>query len=100
MKVFWTDTAVKHLSGIYAYIAQNSPQYARRIVERLTRRSEQISKFPSSGRIVPEFEMEQIREIIEGSYRIIYYIKPAQIDRLAVIYGSQQITEHYPPLCD
>ena len=62
MKVFWTDTAVKHLSGIYAYIAQNSPQYARRMVDRLTRRSEQISKFPASGRIVPEFEAEQIRE--------------------------------------
>ncbi len=64
MKLFWTDTAVKHLSGIYAYIAQNSPQYARRIVDRLTRRSEQISQFPSSGRIVPEFETEQIREVI------------------------------------
>lgn len=97
MKVFWTDTAVKHLSGIYAYIDQNSPQYARRMVDRLTRRSEQISQFPSSGRIVPEFETEQIREVIEGSYRIIYYIKPDQIDILAVIHGSQQITEDYPP---
>ncbi len=97
MKVFWTDTAVKHLSGIYAYIAQNSPQYARRVVDLLTRRSEQISKFPSSGRIVPEFETEQIREVIEGSYRIIYYIKPDQIDVLAVIHGSQQITEYFPP---
>lgn len=97
MKVFWTDTAVKHLSGIYAYIAQNSPQYARRMVDRRTRRSEQISQFPSSGRIVPEFETEQIREVIEGSYRIIYYIKPDQIDILAVIHGSQQITEDYPP---
>ena len=97
MKVFWTDTAVKHLSGIYAYIAQNSPQYARRMVDRLTRRSEQISQFPASGRIVPEFEAEQIREVIEGSYRIIYYIKPDQIDILAVIHGSQQITDDYPP---
>jgi addiction module RelE/StbE family toxin len=97
VKVFWTDTAVKHLSGIYAYIAQNSPQYARRVVDLLTRRSEQISKFPSSGRIVPEFETEQIREVIEGSYRIIYYIKPDQIDVLAVIHGSQQITEYFPP---
>jgi plasmid stabilization system protein ParE len=97
VKLFWTDTAVKHLSGIYAYIAQNSPQYARRVVDLLTRRSEQISKFPSSGRIVPEFETEQIREVIEGSYRIIYYIKPDQIDVLAVIHGSQQITEYFPP---
>ena len=92
MKVYWTDTAVKHLLAIYAYIAQNSPQYAARVVDRLTRRSEQIANFPLSGRIVPEFQTEQIREVIEGSYRIIYYIKPDQIDVLAVIHGSQQIT--------
>ena len=61
------------------------------VVDSITRRSEQIASFPLSGRIVPEFETEQIREVIEGSYRIIYYIKPEQIDVLAVIHGSQQI---------
>ncbi|MCA2643318.1 MULTISPECIES: type II toxin-antitoxin system RelE/ParE family toxin [unclassified Microcystis] len=91
MKVFWTETAVNHLSSIYNYISQNSPQYAQRLVERLTRRSEQIANFPFSGRIVPEFETEQIREVIEGSYRIIYYIKPEQIDVIAVLHAAQNI---------
>lgn len=92
MNVYWTATAVENLSAIYAYIAQTSPQYAARIVDRITRRSEQIASFPLSGRIVSEFETEEIREIIEGSYRIIYYIKPEQIDVLAIIHDSQQIT--------
>ena len=91
MKVYWTETAVENLSAIYTYIAQNSPQYAAIIVDRITRRSEQVVNFPLSGRIVPEFETEQIREVIEGSYRIIYYIKPEQIDVLAVIHGAKQI---------
>jgi addiction module RelE/StbE family toxin len=91
MKVFWTETAVNHLSAIYNYISQNSPQYAQRLVERLTRRSEQIANFPFSGRLVPEFETEQIREVIEGSYRIIYYIKPEQIDVIAVLHAAQNI---------
>jgi plasmid stabilization system protein ParE len=60
-------------------------------VERLTRRSEQIANFPFSGRLVPEFETEQIREVIEGSYRIIYYIKPEQIDVIAVLHAAQNI---------
>lgn len=92
MKVYWTETAVENLSAIYAYVAQTSPQYAARVVDRITKRSEQITNFPLSGRIVPEFETEQIREVIEGSYRIIYYIKGEQIDVLAVIHGSQEIT--------
>lgn len=92
MKVYWTETAVENLSAIYAYIAQTSTQYAARVIDRITKRSEQIANFPLSGRIVPEFETEQIREVLEGSYRIIYYIKGEQIDVLAVIHGSQEIT--------
>jgi plasmid stabilization system protein ParE len=42
--------------------------------------------------VVSEFATEQIREVIEGSYRIVYYIRPEQIDILAVLHGSQQIT--------
>jgi len=91
MKVFWTDTAVENLSAIYIYIAQNFSQNAERLIDKLTRRSEQITNFPLSGRVVAEFETKQIREVIESSYRIIYYIKSDQIEILAVIHGSQQI---------
>ena len=55
MRVFWTETAVNHLSSIYNYIGSQSTQYAQRIIEKLTNRSEQIAQFPLSGRIVPEF---------------------------------------------
>jgi len=62
-----------------------------RMVDRLTRRSQQISAYPLSGRIVPEYEIDTIREVIEGPYRIIYHIKPDQIDVLAVIHGAMNI---------
>jgi toxin ParE1/3/4 len=91
MKVFWTDAAVQHLSSIYSYIAQNSPAYAEKVIDQLTRRSQQIANFPLSGRKVPEFETTQIREVIEGVYRIIYYVKPEQIEILAVLHGAQQL---------
>jgi plasmid stabilization system protein ParE len=91
VKVHWTDTARDHLRAIHAYIASNSPQYALRVVDRLTRRSQQIALFPLSGREVPEFSVPQVREILEGPFRIIYYLKPDQIDVLAVIHGAQQI---------
>ena len=91
MNVYWTDTAVAHLQVIHDYIALDSPEYAKRVVDRLTRRSQQIAEFPQSGRIVPEMSDENIREVIEGNYRIIYLIKPEQIDVLAVIHGAQQL---------
>jgi len=93
MRVHWTDTALRHLDAIYRFIAQDSPVYAKRMVDRLTRRSQQIGEFPLSGRTVPEYEMKQIREVIEGPYRIIYYIKTGQIDVLAVLHGAQDIAQ-------
>lgn len=91
MKVHWTATAQAHLDAIHAFIAQDSPEYARRMVDRLTRRSQQIAKFPFSGRRVPEYNVHFIREVIEGSYRIIYCIKSDQIDVLAVIHGAMDV---------
>jgi len=91
MKVYWTDTAEGHLDAIYNYIAQDSPEYAKRVVDRLTRRSQQIADFPLSGRRVPEYDIDQIHEVFEAPYRIIYYIKPDQIDVLAVIHGAMII---------
>ena len=93
MKVYWTQNAIKHLTNIYEYIAQNSPTYAIRMVDRITQRSEQISTQPFSGRKVPEYEAEDIRELIEKPYRIIYRLKQDQIDVLAVIHGAQLLPE-------
>ncbi|MDZ7803473.1 type II toxin-antitoxin system RelE/ParE family toxin [Thiohalophilus sp.] len=93
MKVHWTNTAIRHLDGIYDYIAQDSPVYAKQQVDRLTRRSEQIAAFPQSGRMVPEFKREDIREVIEGPYRLIYVIKTEQIDILSVFHGAQKLPD-------
>ncbi len=91
MRVHWTNNAQDHLDAIYAYIAQDSPEYALRMVDRLTRRSLQIADAPFSGRRVPEYDLEQIREVIEGPYRIIYHIKPDQIDVIAVLHGARNV---------
>ena len=93
MRVHWTNNAIEHLVNIYEHIALNSPIYAKRMVDRITRRSEQIGDQPLSGRKVPEYEYEDIRELIERPYRIIYRIQSDQIDVLAVIHGARLLPE-------
>jgi toxin ParE1/3/4 len=87
--VSWTDTAISHLIAIYDYIARDSPFYAQRMIDRITRKSQQIGQFPRSGRVVPEYERDDLREVIEKPYRIIYRIRPDQIDVIAVVHGAQ-----------
>jgi toxin ParE1/3/4 len=91
MNVYWTETAIQQLSNLYTYLCQTSPPYAQRTIDRLTRRSQQIATFPNSGRVVPEFDNDRIREIIEGKYRIIYTIQANQIEVLAVLHGAQSL---------
>jgi toxin ParE1/3/4 len=93
MKVYWTQNAIEHLVNIYEYIALNSPTYAKRMADKITRRSEQIADHPFSGRKVPEYDAEDIRELIEKPYRIIYRIKQDQIDVVAVIHGARLLPD-------
>ncbi len=91
MIVHWTGTAIKHLTAIYHYIAQDAPLYAQRVADKLIRRTEQLAAFPQSGQQVSEYQDPHIREIIEPPYRLIYRIKADQIDVLAVIHGAQRL---------
>jgi toxin ParE1/3/4 len=93
MRVHWTQNAIGHLTNIYEYIALNSPTYAKGMVDKVTRRTEQIADQPLSGRKVPEYQSEEIRELIEKPYRIIYRIKSDQIDVVAVIHGARLLPE-------
>ena len=93
MRVHWTNNAVDHLVKIYEYISLNSPIYAKRMVDRITRRTVQIGDQPYSGREVPDYQAEDVRELIEKPYRIIYRIKQDRIDVLAVIHGARLIPD-------
>jgi toxin ParE1/3/4 len=94
MKVNWTAAARAQLRDIHTFIARSSPQYATKIVDRLTRRSQQIATFPRSGRVVPEANDVNIREVIEGSYRIIYHLLDDEVDIIAVVHGASQWPEN------
>ena len=96
MKVRWTRTAIGHLASIYEYFARDSARYARRMVDRITLRSRQIAQFPRSGQMVPEYQHSDIREVLEGQYRVIYEVTPTEIRVLAVIHGAQLLPPEPP----
>jgi plasmid stabilization system protein ParE len=59
------------------------------MIDRLTRRTKQIVDSPLLGGKVLEYDTDDIREVLEGPYRIIYRVLPSRVDILAVIHGSQ-----------
>lgn len=77
------------LHAIHDYIAEDSPANALQMIDRITSRENQIIAFPRSGRKVPEVDRDDIRELIEFPYRIIYRVTHGRIDILTVMHGSQ-----------
>ena len=93
MTVIWSQSATAALVEIHEFIARDSTLYAQRMVDRLTHRSRQLATFPDSGAIVPEFSRDDIREVLEGPYRIIYQRSAEQIAVVAIIHGARQLTD-------
>lgn len=84
MRVVWTARARARLRQIYNYIAQDQPLNAERVVDRITLRAKQLAEQPGSGRIVDDYEREDIRELIARPYRLIYLIHQDRIEILTV----------------
>jgi toxin ParE1/3/4 len=92
VKLIWTDQAINDLGDIGDYIAENSEKYAKLIVKKLFERTDILKTFPQAGRIVPEKNEEDLRELIEGNYRIIYeIISTDQINILTVYHSARDL---------
>ncbi|MEO7085833.1 MAG: type II toxin-antitoxin system RelE/ParE family toxin [Gemmatimonadaceae bacterium] len=71
--------------NISAIIGHSSPTYAERMIDRIVARVDTLSEFPEMGRVVPEARDEDIREIFERPYRIIYFAQATRVDVLAIV---------------
>jgi addiction module RelE/StbE family toxin len=75
----WTETAKNDLQQIYNYIAENSVFYADKVVDELFERVQMIETFPEMGRIVPEINCKNTREVFHYSYRVMYHVSEEHI---------------------
>jgi toxin ParE1/3/4 len=55
------------------------------------RRLAQAQAFPESGRVVPELERADVRELLEAPYRVIYRVWPDAIEVVAVVHARRQL---------
>jgi plasmid stabilization system protein ParE len=89
VKVLFTEQAFARLAAIEDYVAADSPAAARRLVARLVRRARSLARHPSIGRRVPELPGSDLRELIEGNYRIVYRLRPPVVQVLTVFEGHR-----------
>jgi toxin ParE1/3/4 len=89
MKIAWSPLAVERASEIVDYISQDKPLAATNWIDTVFSKVDQLRANPEIGRLVPEINECQFRELIYGNYWIIYHIGTKQISILTIRHGKQ-----------
>jgi addiction module RelE/StbE family toxin len=86
----WTPQAIDDLKAIFQYISHDSRPTAKLFVEKIYYRVDQLRHFPLSGRVVPEIERDDIRELIYKNYRIVYQAMNKDHIRIITVFHSSK----------
>jgi len=89
--VHWSHKARTRLREIHTYIAKDSPLSATQMVDRLTRRGERLVTEQRIDRRVPEYAEDDLREVLERPYRLIFQVSPGRIDILTIKHYRQRL---------
>jgi toxin ParE1/3/4 len=79
------------LRDIATFIARDNPSAALKLGDMMFARVDSLKKFPELGRIVPERNQPDIRELIVKNHRIIYRIhqKERRLEILRIWHGAR-----------
>ena len=88
-RIVWSSRAAQDLYSITEYIAADSTAYAGVVLKNIVNKTRILARFPQAGRKVPEFDDENLRELVVYSYRIIYRLQQDEALIVAVIHGKR-----------
>jgi plasmid stabilization system protein ParE len=91
--VTWSPESIQDVESIRAFIAQDSPVYAELVARRIVAAVERLQFFPESGRMVPERQDPEVREIIVAPYRVVYRLRKGIVEIATVFRGSRDFPE-------
>jgi Plasmid stabilization system protein len=96
-RVVWTAQAWERLLEIETFIAEDSPNAALKLVDRLIARAETLARHPDRGRRLPEMPGSGLRELLVGKYRIVYRPGTKVIEVLTVFEGHRRLRREELP---
>lgn len=90
MEIEWSPLAIKKVTEFAEFIALDKPDVAIEWASNIFDSTEKLKDHPKLGRVVPEINEEEYRELLEGNYRVIYWLGSLhKISVLTVCHGRQ-----------
>lgn len=72
------------------YRDQHVPEVGEKVVREIVKSVERLASFPGSGRIVPEFGLNYLREIVSPPFRIVYRLDKKAV-RIVRVWRSERL---------
>jgi toxin ParE1/3/4 len=91
VEVIWTIQSIEDIENIAAYIAKDSEKYAQIQVQDFFEATKTLEEFPKAGRVVPELNNKDIRELIVGFFRVIYHIISKEKIEVIAVHHSYRL---------
>jgi len=93
MKIIWSPTARNKTKEILEYISEDNPDAALTLINMIEEKVGSLTKNPESGRILPETNNSNIRElVVHKNYGVIYEIRPDVIEILTIRHFRQKFS--------
>jgi toxin ParE1/3/4 len=93
MELRISKSALEDLEAIQAYYKEQSvPHIGAEFVTTILQHFEMLEQHPDAGRIVPEFNLEHIRELIHAPFRVVYLMQQQEIVLIRV-WRSERLLE-------
>ncbi len=89
--ISFAESAVGDLRDTPVWYAElGAPDVGERLLREVVLQTERLAEFPESGRIVPEFGIAHLREIIHPPFRIVYRIDAKRV-RIVRVWRSERL---------
>ena len=88
-KIIWAPSALDDIESIAQFIERDSTDQAALFVARIIEMTDRLEEFPEFGRIIPEINGKDCREMIYGAYRIMYRIVKEDIWITGVVHAAR-----------
>ena len=96
VQINWTTQAQNDLEEIKNYISLDSVKYAEATVLKLFHSVDILQTNSAIGRVVPEIQNENLRELIKGNYRIMYWIVDETRIDILTVHHAKRLLENNP----
>lgn len=90
-RIVWSDPAVEDLEAAVEFIAKDSEAYAANLAHLAVAAAESLAQFPNRGHKVPDPKLSRFRELLIGSYRLVYLVEAKRVLIVALLHGHRAL---------